>query len=235
MCRFTEVFKNDRAMVNEAASSVPGWRRRHARSRGVSLIELLIVLAVVVIVVAVSLPPLISSRRLIRSAAIPRQILSEMRAARQQAITQRRAITVQYDDQNKRLVVINHRASGAALLVAAGYPQTAGSVQERVVSLSDSGINTGDLTYGIPLALPSSAKAALDDGVRMTGLTNNQLNVTFQPSGSVVDATGNPTDRALFIYNNKAPEDTACAVSILGAAGRVKTWKYNGDAKKYVE
>ena len=243
MRRFTKVFAKDRVGFSLAASKLSGrrlgvcvFRRRKAsRSRGVSLVELLLVLALIVIVAGISLPSLVSSRRLIRSSAVPRQILTEMRLARQQAMTQRRAITVQYDDQNKRLVVINHRASGAALLAAAGYPQTAGSVQERVVSLSDSGINTGDLTYGIPNALPSTANAALDDGVSMTGLTNNQLNVTFQPNGSVVNAAGMPANMALFIYNNKAPEDTACAVSVLGAAGRVKIWKYNRDAEKYVE
>lgn len=200
-----------------------------------SLLELVIVLAMIVIVAAISLPSLIGARRLVRSSTIPRQILTEMRAARQQAMTQRRAITVQYDDQNKQLVVINHRASGPALLNAGGYPQTAGSVQEKVISLADSGVNTDDITYGMPPNLPSSASGNLDDRVSMTALTNNQLNVTFQPSGSVVDAAGNPVNRALFLYNNKAPEDTACAVSILGAAGRVKSWKYNRDAQKYVE
>jgi prepilin-type N-terminal cleavage/methylation domain-containing protein len=243
MRRLTKVFENDRASGNPAASKPSGWRpqlcafrrRKEARCRGVSLVELLLVLAMIVIVAAISLPSLVGSRRLIRSTAIPRQILTEMRLARQQAMTQRRAVTVQYDDQMKRLVVINHRASGAALLTAAGYPQTAGSVQEKVISLADSGVNTADLTYGIPPALPGTANAALDDGVSLTGLTNNQLNVTFQPNGSVVDAAGLPTDRALFIYNNKAPEETACAVSVLGAAGRVKIWKYNRDVQKYVE
>lgn len=243
MRRLQEVFENDRATANPPAIKPPGWRtnlrafrlREAASCRGVSLLELLLVLALIVIVAAVSLPSLIGTRRLVRSAAIPRQILTEMRLARQQAMTQRRAFTVQYDDQNKRLVVINHRASGAALLVAAGYPQTAGSVQERVVSLSDSGVNTADITYGIPNALPGGAGGALDDGVSLTALTNNQLNVTFQPNGSVVDAAGMPTNRALYIYNNKAPEETACAVSVLGAAGRVKIWKYNRDAQKYVE
>jgi hypothetical protein len=59
--------------------------------------------------------------------------------------------------------------------------------------------------------------------------------VTFQPSGSVVDATGTPINHALYIYNNQNAEETACAVSVLGAAGRVKIWKYNRDAQKYVE
>ena len=210
-------------------------QRKQARCRGVSLIEMLIVLCMIGIVSVIALTQLAASRRLVRSAAIPRQIVTEMRSARQRAMTQRRAFTVQYDDDNKQLIVINHRASGAALLDDPNYPRTANGVQERAVSLTDAGVSPADIDYGIPDSLPGSARGSLDDGVNITGLANRQLNVTFQPDGSVIDRAGNPVNRALFLYNNKAPDDTAYAISILGAAGRVKSWHYSSDAKKYVE
>jgi prepilin-type N-terminal cleavage/methylation domain-containing protein len=235
MYRFTEVFTDDKSTAPSAVSNLSGCRRTRARSRGVSLIEMLIVLCIIGIVSAIALPQLAASRRLVRSAAIPRQILTEMRLARQQALTQRQAFTVQYDDDNKQLVVINHRASGAALLDDPNYPQTANSIQQKIVSLADAGVNTGEIDYGLPASLPASARGSLDDGVNVSGLTNRQLNVTFQPNGSVIDRDGNPINKALFLYNNKAPEETAHAISILGAAGRVKSWHYNSDAKKYVE
>jgi hypothetical protein len=61
------------------------------------------------------------------------------------------------------------------------------------------------------------------------------VNITFQPDGSVIDANGNPVNRALFIYNTQAPTDTAAAISVLGAAGRVKLWRYKSNVNKYVE
>jgi Tfp pilus assembly protein FimT len=201
----------------------------------VSLIELLIVFCVVGIITAAALPQLVASRRLVRTAAIPRQILAEMRLARQQAITQQQAFTVQYDDVNKQIIVINHQASGAALLDDPNYPDTTGSIHDRVIALSGSGLSPAEILYGIPTSLPATARGSLDDGVARTKLTKNQVSVTFQPNGSVVDKNGNPANKALFLYNSNDPDSTACAISILGAAGRVKTWTYSSSAKKYVE
>lgn len=159
----------------------------------------------------------------------------ELRMARQQAMTQRQAFTVQYDDLNKQLVVINHHAAGAALLGDSSYPHTTGSTQDRAISLSGSGVDPAEITYGIPGVLPGGAKGALDDGLTLTPLTNSQLNLTFQPDGSIVDETGSPANKALFLYNNQAPTETPFAISILGAAGRVKVWRYSSSAKKFVE
>jgi hypothetical protein len=69
----------------------------------------------------------------------------------------------------------------------------------------------------------------------MTPLTNNQLNITFQPDGSVIRATGDPDDQAMFIYNSRAPKGTASAISIMGAAGRAKIWRYDAGANRYTE
>jgi hypothetical protein len=73
----------------------------------------------------------------------------------------------------------------------------------------------------------------------MTALVNNRLNITFQRDGSVIDATGtasdrNPQDQALFIYNSQAAAATASAISVLGASGRVKIWRYD-NVSKYAE
>lgn len=209
--------------------------RRSPRCRGVSLIELLIVLSMMGIIIAAALPQLITSRRLIRSSDIPRQIMAEMRFARQQAISQRQAFTVQYDDVNKQIIVINHQASGTALLADPNYPNTTGSIQDRVIPLAGAGISASEIIYGRPKGLPATARGNLDDGINLTPLTNRQMSVTFQPSGSVLDVTGQPTNKALFLYNFNAPNGTACAVSILGSAGRVKIWKYSSSANKYIE
>ncbi len=221
-------------MRNSSLTVVSDSAPKRQRCGGVSLLELLIVFAMLAVITVAALPQIITSRRIVRSSAIPRQILTEMRLARQQAMTERQAFTVQYDDVNKQLIVFNHRAAGAALLDDPDYPRTAGSVQERVIALSGSGVNAPEISYGAPPLLPIAART-LDDGITMTGLTNNQLNVTFQPNGSVIDRAGNPTNTALFLYNNLAPDSAAYAVSILGAAGRVKIWSYSSSANKYAE
>jgi hypothetical protein len=73
----------------------------------------------------------------------------------------------------------------------------------------------------------------------MTPLTpagaGGRLNITFQADGSVIDAVGIPEDSALFIFNNVAAQATASAVSVVGASGRVKVWRYTLNGNKYVE
>jgi hypothetical protein len=91
---------------------------------------------------------------------------------------------------------------------------------------------SSEINYGIPSGLPTGALA---DGIAMTPLFNNQFTVTFQPDGSVIKGSGDPDDRAMFLFNNRAASITAAAISIMGASGRVKIWRYDSGANLYTE
>ncbi len=203
---------------------------------GFTIVDMMVVLALLGVLTALAIPQLIGQRRLIRSAAINREVLTQLRFARQQAMTQRQVFTFQYVNATKQILIIDHNndpdASGVTVLSDVAYPNTAGSVVVSTISLSSGGIPIAELTYGIPTGLPTGALA---DGVSRTGLTSGKLNISFQPSGSVVDINNNPVNRALFFYNNKASIHTASAVSVLGAAGRVKLWRYDESVNSYVE
>lgn len=200
---------------------------------GHSLVELLIVFAMIAILVSLALPQLIAERRLSRSVGVTREILTQLRQARQLAMSQRQAFTFQYDDVTKMISIIDHNSNiGPTLFIDPSYPNTAGNKVVSVTPLASEGFLASEITYGIPAGLPT---AALGDGIAMTALFNNQLNITFQPDGSVIDGTGNPVGRALFIYNSKATKATASAISIMGASGRVKIWRYDSSANLYVD
>lgn len=210
---------------------IPRTSGRRAQN-GVSLIELLIVLAIMGTVVSMGILQVGSMRRLNTSTAIPVQVKIQLRLARQQAMSQRRAVTLQYDDQTKQVSIIRQPAAGKAVLSLSNFPNPSGSVQVSSTTLTGNGVETADLVYGPPPSILST----LSDGTSLTSLPGNKkINITFQPDGSVIDANGNPVNFALFFYNSKAPNLTASAVSVLGSAGRIKTWKYNGNANKYVE
>lgn len=205
---------------------------KSSSDRGHSLVELVMVFALIGIVTSMALPQLLVQRRLSRSIGITREILTQLRETRQLAMSQRQAFTFQYDNATKQISIIDHNANpGPATLINGSYPTT---VNTRIVSrtpLADSA-TSAEIAYGIPSGVPTGA---LGDGIAMTPLFNNQLNITFQPDGSVVDAAGDPQGRAMFIHNLRAPQGTASAISIMGASGRVKIWRYSASANNYTD
>ena len=214
---------------------------RRCSTKGFTVIELVIVLAIISIMATISVQQVVSSRRLLRSAAVTREVASALRDARQMAISQRRAITFQYDDVKKQINIINHGAdtdgvgiSGTGVLTATNYPNTTGSSLERTYQLASTGIPASDIAYGLPTGAGTSA-GTLSDKTVLTTLTSQKLNVTFQPDGSIVNSAGGTRDVALFIYNAAKPKETAMAVSVLGGTGRIKSWRYSSGADKYVE
>jgi Tfp pilus assembly protein FimT len=190
------------------------------RQSGVSLPELLIVFFVIAILIVLALPQLISSRRALRFSGMQRQIVSSLREARQEAMSQRAAITFRYDDADKKIVVYG------------GSLGTLGNAKNRSVTMAGEGLQPGEVVYGRPAGAPVSALA---DSANMTSLSANAVEITFQADGSVVDASDIPINKALFFYNSKNPAETAFAVSILGAGGRAKVWRYSRGVNAYVE
>jgi Tfp pilus assembly protein FimT len=191
------------------------------------------VVALVGILSALAVPQMVAQRRLLRAAGITREIVSQMRYARQLAMSQRQAVTFQYDNVNKQILIIDHNFTGPSVLALGGFPNNAGSAVVSTLPLAAEGLGSSEITYGIPIGLPNGA---LDDGVSPSNLTvDNTLNITFQPDGSVVDVNGNPQDQALFIFNNRAPQVTAAAISVVGSAGRIKLWRYDINADQFIE
>ena len=212
-----------------------GLRRMAASVRsssGHSFLEMLFVVALIGILSSIALPQFIAQRRLSRSVGITREILTQLRQTRQLAMSQRQAFTFQYNNATKQVSIIDHNSNpGASLLADPSYPNTAGSVVVSSTPLAETAVSS-EINYGIPSGLPNGA---LSDGIALTPLFNNRFTVTFQPDGSVIDAAGNPQGRAMFIFNNRAAAGTASAISVIGASGRVKIWRYNAGANLYAE
>jgi hypothetical protein len=122
--------------------------------------------------------------------------------------------------------------TGVAVLSASGYPNTTCTTTILTVPLAGGAIPTADLNYGVPSSITNTT---LGDTNTLTALSGNVVNITFQSDGSVVDAAGTYVNRAMFLYNNKAPIETAAAISVLGAAGRIKLWRYDASASQFAE
>src|SRR3954468_10623532 len=105
-----------------------------AKEDGRSLVEALMVLTIAGILTSVAVPQMLSARRLIRASSMAREVASQLRFARQTAMTQRQAVTFQYDNSTKTVKIYDHNntnnanaacnMTGVQVLSAAGYPNT---------------------------------------------------------------------------------------------------------------
>lgn len=188
--------------------------------QGFSLPEVTIVLLIIAIIMVFALPQINASRRAFRFSGIQRQIASALSDARQAAMSQRLPVSVRFEDAGKRIIVHGGRYGSL------------GDVKNQIVELSGSGLDAGEIVYGRPTGAPTSA---LSDTANLTALVSGAATITFQADGSVVNAANNPQNNAFFIYHNKFPQDMAFAISVLGAGGRVKVWRFNKDTNLYVE
>jgi type II secretory pathway pseudopilin PulG len=205
---------------------------------------MLLVIGIMAIAAAFSIPQVIGARRLIRSSGVTRELISGLRDARQMAVTRRRAVTFQFDTATQQVNIIDHGVnvdgmgvSGISVLTDGSYPNTPGSSVARTVSLTESGLPASEIGFGVPAGV-STQSGKLGDNttiVAASSLTSNKLNITFEPDGTIINTTGTTKDVAFSIYNTVDPHDTAAAVSILGATGRIKAWRYSASVDKFIE
>jgi prepilin-type N-terminal cleavage/methylation domain-containing protein len=195
-------------------------KKKINQQKGFSAVELIIVVLIISILIVIALPQILTSRRLMRFAGLQRQISATLRDARQEAMTQRLPITVRYDDVNKRMLVYGGKFGGI------------GTPNNLITYFANEGLLENEIVYGKPAGAPLTA---LGDGSNIEALVGGRADITFQADGAVVDTSDNPQNKAIFFYDAKNPAGVAFAISVLGAGGRIKIWKYNSGVNNYVE
>ncbi len=193
---------------------------RFKGQEGIGMPEIIIVMLIIAIVAVLALPQMIASRELFRFSGMQREIVTLLREARQDAMAQRKPITFVYQDGQKRVVLYG------------GNFGVKGDAKNRFYEFGNSGVLADDISYGRPVFVPTSALA---DGTNLTALTSGEVEITFQSDGSVLDASDNPEDFAVFFFHRDHSGEASFGVSILGAGGRLKLWRYSKGVNSYVE
>jgi type II secretory pathway pseudopilin PulG len=232
-------FEVTKISANPQIGGAKKCQQRRRSERGASLVEILIVVAIAAVMSAMAIPQLIGARRLTRSNAIPNEIMTRLREARQYAMSQRQAFTFVYNDTAKTISIVDQNTTLSAtsgLFTVAGFPYTASSKTLMTIPLDVGGVPKSEISYGIPSTITPTAvvePGTLTPTVAVS--SDNLVTVTFQPDGRVLDASSNPVSTSLYFYNPQAAVGTASAVSVLGAGGRVKLFKYSNATNKYVQ
>lgn len=184
----------------------------HARcERGVTLVDTMIVIAVMAIVSSMATMQLVTVRRSLKGDGAMRVVMAQLTTAREMAITQRRNIEVQFPTDNWMQLVRHEVPSGTSVVTNIALE---GSARFAVVA-------------GVP-DIPEDA-----NGNATAVSFGTTPAIMFTPSGSLVDSAGAPLNGTIFVSVAGVPE-SARAVTVLGAVGRVVGYRWNGREWKRV-
>jgi prepilin-type N-terminal cleavage/methylation domain-containing protein len=188
------------------------------KSQGFSLVELLIVMAIMFIVAAMAIINIRGALPGMRANAVMQQAVSQFRTAREQALGQRRNFQITFPGgaNTIQLTRLNVQA------VTVGGVTTISQTGSTVVNTIQLESNFQFVRFaGVPDTPDgfSSGSSAIDFGGSPIAM--------FLSDGTMVDASGNPLNGTVFM-GLPGQSNTARAVSIMGATGRIRGYRWTG-------
>lgn len=201
--------------------------RRHAE-RGMSLIELLLVMGIMGVVTAMAVVQTGPARSNARGDAAMRIVLAQMNQAREQAIAQRRYIRVTFDVALNQLIIVREdTAAATTTLSTIGFE--GGAALQPVADIPS--LDTPD-AFGKTQSPMFKSVNGTFQSLSSSNAAGTQL-AKFAPDGTFVDWNGRVTNGTVFIGVTNVLTASR-AVTILGSTGRVRAFRWNGNVWKVV-
>ena len=173
-------------------------RHPHRSQSGYSIIELLVVIAIIGIVSLVSVPQFIAFQRSNQLKTSMRQVMADLRLARQQAVSERTQTRVRFQANAPSYEVEKLNSDGTW----------------TGIGRSASGNSTRSLETGCTLATPANLQTATIDG-------NTFYVVVFRPEGTITLADANNPDGSFVVRTAHALSRTSFTIQVR-APGFVK-------------
>jgi prepilin-type N-terminal cleavage/methylation domain-containing protein len=186
--------------------------RSNRSESGFSLIELVIAVGIVGIVLSIAIIGMNAILPTYRANQAMNQVFSQLRGARQLAITQRRNVKVQFTGTNSlQITEVESNVPGAgADIVFPPVTWEGGATYFRFAAIPDTPMGFG--TCG---------------NICIGGISGGPPTMQFTPTGTFLDGGNTMTDGTIFLGIAGTPM-SARAVTILGATGRVRQYHWNG-------
>lgn len=172
---------------------------------GFSLIEMGIVLMLACVLAGLALINVQATMPGVHANTAMYQAIAQLRRGRQTAIAQRRSVQLNIEERNRIRLVRNDFPEGETVLSTVVFSNNCEFLQFPEV--------TEDTPDGFGNAAPVDFGGA--------------RGLAFLPDGTLADDSGNPVSGTIFIGQPDHPE-TARAVTILGATGRIRGYRWTG-------
>jgi prepilin-type N-terminal cleavage/methylation domain-containing protein len=201
-------------------------KRTKRAEQGFSLIEMIIVVALAFTVMAFAVINTVGSSQNARANAAMDAVISQLRQARELAIAKRRNVQVQFTAPNQiQLTILTLPGEAVPPVIPPTFLNDGvpgGSTFTLFAGVPDTPMNFGKLT-AISLQQPSGGGAW---SVMFT--TSGAFCGTAQSAATLYQATNNnPVNASLFL-GVAGKTNTARAVTVFGATGRVRSYYWTG-------
>ncbi len=192
-----------------------------ANQDGYSLIEIMVVVGIMAVVGGMAVAQLQTTRNNLRGDAAMRVVLSNLNAAREMAITQRRYMRVTFDTTAQTLSIVREDTPATTTTLSVSLFE--GGAQFKQVA------GVGDTPDGFASTCTSSQPTCFYNATNGTfvSATASTSVAKFSPDGTLVDWNGVLTNGTVFTTIPSA-NPAARAVTVLGSTGRVRAYKWDG-------
>jgi Tfp pilus assembly protein FimT len=190
------------------------FSRRRVVEAGYSVTELIFVVGIMAVLASMAVFQIGQSRPAALGDGAMRVVLSQMNAARELAITQRRNMRLTFT--NNTASIIREEVPGPTLTTISAIPFE------------------GSLTYTTMSGLPDTPDAfGNSSAVVFATATGTPPDVKFAPDGTFINQDGLPLNGSVFVGLVNQPM-SARAVTIFGSTGRIRGYRWDGGTWKPV-
>jgi prepilin-type N-terminal cleavage/methylation domain-containing protein len=195
------------------------------RERGFSLLEVMVVIVIIMVVSAMAIFALQPELQSAKADTTMRQVLEQMRQAREFSIANRRYVQITFP-----LVSGNYQVTMTELNAVPFGPGGANVV------LSTMPVQPPSTFYIFPHSADTPDGYGNASSIEFEGTNGGPPGgMAFQSDGTLVDlATFQPINGSLFLGVQNQPA-TARAVTVLGSTGRVRGWRGTGNGATWLQ